>query len=93
MSGETKPVTNDIKSKTIFRNHFLCCQFLRDYVNHPLLKNIRPGDIEDCTERYLNYFGVEFASDTVKRIRIRDENAGEREIYLMILSGAGTADF
>ena len=37
----------DIKSKTVLDNPLLCCQFLRNYVNHPKMKNIRQEDIED----------------------------------------------
>ena len=63
-----KVTTNDIKSKTIFHNPVLCCQFLRNYVDHPLLRDVQPEDIEDFTDRYIPYFGVEFEADTVKRI-------------------------
>ena len=79
------PPTKDIKSKTIFHNHVLCCQFLRNYVDHPMLKTIQPEDIEDYTERYLSYFGVEFEADTVKRIRIRDPKWENPEIFLVSL--------
>ena len=37
----------DSSSKIIFDNHILCSQFLRDYVNLPYLKDVRPEDIED----------------------------------------------
>lgn len=72
---------NDIKSKTIFHNPVLCCQFLRNYVDHPALKNIKPEDIEDYTNRYTSYFGVEFGADTVKKIHIHDENGEKSEFY------------
>jgi len=65
---------NDIKSKTVLDNPLLCCQFLRNYVNHPMVRNIRPEDIEDYTDRFKSYFGVEFEADTVKKIHIRDGN-------------------
>lgn len=77
--------SNDIKSKTIFHNPVLCCQFLRNYVDHPALKNIRPEDIEDYTERYTSYFGVEFEADTVKKIHIRNVNGEKSEFYLISL--------
>ena len=77
--------TKDIKSKTIFHDPVLCCQFLRDYVDHPLLKDIQPEDIEDYTERYLSYFGVEFEADTVKRIRLRNVSEEFSELYLISL--------
>ena len=85
VTKEKNAVTNDIKSKTIFQNPVLCSQFLRDYVNHPMLKNIQPEDIEDYTDRYISYFGVEFESDTVKKIKIRDTNYDVEEFYLISL--------
>ena len=77
--------TNDIKSKTVFQNPVLCCQFLKDYVNHPIVQNIQPEDIEDYTSRYLTFFGVEYNSDTVKKIRIRDEKWQYQEIFFISL--------
>lgn len=85
LNQEQRATTNDIKSKTIFKNPVLCCQFLRDYVDHPLMKGIRPEDIEDYTERFVSYFGVEFEADTVKKIHIRDEKEKDIEIFLLSL--------
>ena len=77
--------TNDIKSKTVFQNPVLCCQFLKDYVKHPIVQSIQPEDIEDYTSHYLSFFGVEYNSDTVKRIRIRDEKWQYPEIFFISL--------
>ena len=85
LKQESKAPTNDIKSKTIFKNPVLCCQFLRNYVNHPAVKNIQPEDIEDYTDRFLPYFGVEFEADTIKKIRIHNENDETSEIFLISL--------
>ncbi len=85
MSENKSIPTNDIRSKTIFHNPILCSQFLRDYVNHPLLKNVQPEDIEDYTERYTPYFGVEFEADTVKKIHIRETEWEVSEVYLISL--------
>lgn len=41
-------------------------------MNMPVLKNVRPEDIEDVTERYLPMFTEERNSDTVKRIKIEE---------------------
>ena len=60
----------DISSKDVFANSFLCAQFLRDCIDVPALKNVRPEDIEDVSERYHPYLGTEFESDSVKKIRI-----------------------
>ena len=67
LTEESKAPSNDIKSKTIFANPMLCCQFLRNYVNHPMVKNIKPEDIEDYTDRFIPYFSVEFEADTIKK--------------------------
>lgn len=80
-----KASTNDIQSKTIFQNPLLCSQFLRNYVNHPMMKNIRPEDIEDYTDRFVSYFGVEYEADTVKKIHVREENGEKSEIFLISL--------
>ena len=50
ITNEKTAPTNDIQSKTIFQNPLLCSQFLRNYVDHPMLKNIRPEDIDVLKE-------------------------------------------
>ena len=85
LNKESKAPNNDIKSKTIFANPVLCCQFLRNYVNHPAVKDIQPEDIEDYTDRFIPYFGVEFEADTIKKIHIRDEKGKKSEIFLISL--------
>ena len=64
---------HDSSSKLIFGNAELCSQFLRNYMDIPLLKNVRAEDIEDVTERYIPMFTEERDSDTVKRIRISEK--------------------
>lgn len=61
---------NDVNNKMVFKNHTLCAQFLRDYADLDILKNVQPEDIEDVTERYHAYLGIEFETDTVKKIKI-----------------------
>ena len=85
LKEESKAPANDIKSKKIFKNPLLCCQFLRNYVNHPMVKDIKPEDIEDYTDRFISCFGVEFEADTVKKIHIRNENGEKSEIFLISL--------
>ena len=63
----------DSSAKLIFDDPILCAQFLRGYVNIPLLRNVRPEDIEDETERFVHLFTEERDSDVVKRIRLREE--------------------
>ena len=61
----------DTSSKLIFSDPILCAQFLRGYVDIPLLKDVQPEDIEDVTGRYLHMFTEERNSDSVSRIRTK----------------------
>lgn len=54
--SNSKP--HDSGSKFIFGNAELCSQFLRNYMDIPLFKNIRAEDIEDVTERYVPMLSV-----------------------------------
>lgn len=70
--SNSKP--RDSSSKLIFGNAELCSQFLRNYMDIPILKNVRAEDIEDVTERYIPMFTEERNSDTVKRIKLAENN-------------------
>ena len=61
----------DSSSKIIFEDPILCAQFLRGYLDIPLLRDVRPEDIEDVSERYVHMFIEERDSDVVKRVRMR----------------------
>ncbi|MDO4331136.1 MAG: Rpn family recombination-promoting nuclease/putative transposase [Eubacteriales bacterium] len=75
----------DVDSKMIFKNSVLCSQFLRDHMDIPALKNVKPEDIEDVSRNYRAYLGVEFEADTVKKIRIRNgESTGELFLISLI---------
>lgn len=76
----------DVSSKNVFASPELYAQFLRDNVNIPVLKNVQPEDIEDVSEHYRPYLGVEFAADTVKKIRLRDENGKTLDSPLFLIS-------
>ena len=71
--SNSKP--HDSSSKLIFGNAELCSQFLRNYMDIPLFKNIRAEDIEDVTKRYVPMFTEERNSDTVKRVKISENNS------------------
>lgn len=47
------PNLRDSSSKIIFADHILSSQFLRDYADLEILRQIRPEDIEDVSERYV----------------------------------------
>lgn len=72
----TSVVTNqhvkDSGSKFIFKDPILCAEFLRGYVNVDLLKNVKPEDIEDISERFIPMWQEERDADSVKKIRIND---------------------
>ena len=82
----TKGLTNtkfrDSSSKIIFKAPILCAQFLRDYVDIPMLKDVRPEDIKDETDRFVHLFTEERDSDVVKRIRLKK---GKMPFYLVSL--------
>lgn len=77
----------DIRAKDIFGNRELCAQFLRDYADIPLLKNVQPQDIEEAVLRHHFFDEAELNSDNVKRIRIADAGIGEEltELYVVAL--------
>lgn len=79
-------MARNANSKNIFHEPVLYAQFLRDNVNVPLLKNVRPEDIEDVSEQYRPYLGIEFESDTVKKIQIRDSEGREMKTPLYLIS-------
>lgn len=43
----------DNTSKLIFGDAVLCAQFMRDFLDIPILKNVRPEDIEDVSQYFL----------------------------------------
>ena len=71
-TGNTK--YRDSSSKIIFEDPVLCSQFLRGYTDIPALKDVRPEDIEDVTERYVHLFTEERNSDVVKKIYFKDHS-------------------
>ena len=75
----------DISSKVVFKNAKLCSQFINDNLDTPLLKNVRPEDIEDVTARYQPYLGVEFEADTVKKVHLHDSDGKETDMPLFVL--------
>ena len=62
----------DVNNRMVLKDPILCLQYLQDYVDATLFKNVKPEDIEDMTEKYQAYLGISFESDTVKKIHIRD---------------------
>ena len=75
----------DSSAKLIFEDPILCAQFLRGYVDIPLLKDVQPEDITDETERFVHLFTEERESDVVKRIRLKNKGNDEIPFYLISL--------
>lgn len=96
MTKKNKLINNprlyDSSSKLIFGDNILCSQFLRDFADVEILKNIRPEDIEDVSERYVPLYSTERDSDTVKKVDIskyiqleKDENTLNLPLYIVSL--------
>lgn len=86
------PQRRDSSSKLIFGDNILCAQFLRDYADMDILRNITPEDIEDVSERYVPLYSTERDSDTVKRVNIakyipckEDEKTIELPLFIVSL--------
>ena len=63
----------DSSAKKIFEDPLLCAQFLRDYIKGiPCLESVSPDDIEDVSGQFVPLFSEERNSDSVKRIRTKD---------------------
>lgn len=71
-------------SRTIFKNATLTCQFLKEYSDIPIFDNIEPEDIEDVSEIYQAFLGVEFESDTVKKVHV-NVNGEAQDVYVVSL--------
>lgn len=61
---------SDNAAKLMFGDSILCAEFLRNYVDIDLLKDVRPEDIEDISERFLPLWQEGRDSDSVKKICI-----------------------
>ena len=70
----TNSKVKDSGGKIIFDEPVLCAQFVRDYVDLPYMKEVKPEDIEDVSEQFVPLFAEERNADRVKRVNIRGEN-------------------
>ena len=54
--------------------------------NQSDLSDVQPEDIEDVSRKYRAFLGVEYESDTIKKVYIRREDGTlEREVYVISL--------
>lgn len=83
-TGLSKGQIRDLNNREVFKDPVLCAQFLRNYVDIDILKEVQPEDIEDVSEKYQAYLGIAFETDTVKRIFVR-KNMLNIPIFLVSL--------
>ncbi|MDE5680003.1 MAG: Rpn family recombination-promoting nuclease/putative transposase, partial [Lachnospiraceae bacterium] len=83
--------TRDSAGKLIFENPVLCAQFLRGYLDIPLLKEVQPEDIEDVSERYVHMFTEERNSDVVKKVHIK--NDGTPFFFISLIEHKAKVDY
>lgn len=74
----------DSSSKIIFGEPVLCAQFLRGYVNIPIIKDVQPEDIEDVSDRYVHMFVEERNSDVVKKVRLKEDETPFYPSFIMM---------
>ncbi|MCM1123833.1 MAG: Rpn family recombination-promoting nuclease/putative transposase [Eubacterium sp.] len=86
------PHLHDSGGKLIFGDNILCAQFLRDYADLEILRNVVPEDIEDVSERYVLLYSTQRDSDIVKKVNIArymsakgDENPLGLPLYVVSL--------
>lgn len=80
----------DSSSKLIFGDAMLCAQFLRDYIDIPMLKDVKPEDIEDVSERYVPLFTSEREADTVKKVRLSETDS---LFFISLIEHKTTVDY
>lgn len=74
--SDDKNIEKNLKDngfKKIFGNKQLFCEFIKSFVNIDILKNIKPNDIEDISGRFITIYNENRDSDTVKKIKLKDE--------------------
>ena len=65
--------------KLIFGEPEMFVEFLKSFIPIELLKEVKPEDIEDITERFLPLFSENKDSDTIKRIRL----IGDKPLFVI----------
>ena len=83
----------DSGGKLIFENPTLCSQLLRDYSGLEILKDIRPEDIEDVTERFIPMFTEEREADVVKKVHLSGENTEDEDVFIALIEHKSGVDY
>jgi hypothetical protein len=58
--------------KTVFGDHTMFAQFLRDFIPLDIFKNVQPEDIEDVDTRFIPLDRENRDSDTIKRVNLKN---------------------
>jgi len=64
----------DTSLKLILDEPELFVEFIRDFINIDILKDISPADVEDVTDRLLPLLTEQKDLDTIKRINLKDKS-------------------
>ena len=76
----------DVNNHEVFQNNRLASQFLRNYTGISIFQNVQEEDLEDITKRYRAFLGVEFESDTIKKVYVHSaDGMVKEEIYVISL--------
>ena len=78
----------DSGGKIVFENPILCSQLLREYSDLEMLKDIKPEDIEDVTERFIPMFMEERDADVVKKVHLNNE-----DIFIALIEHKSGVDY
>ena len=71
----------DISVKSILGEPELLVEFLQNFINVEILKDISPDDITDETERFMSILAEQKDGDTIKRINIK----GDKPLFVITL--------
>ena len=76
----------DVNNREIFKNNRLASQFLKNYTGISLFSDIEAEYLEDVTKKYQAFLGVEFESDTIKKVYVHSKDGKRKsEIYVISL--------
>lgn len=78
----------DSGGKIVFENPTLCSQLLSNYSGIDLLKNVKPEDIEDVTERFIPMFTEQRDADVVKKVHLSNE-----DVFVTLIEHKSSVDY
>lgn len=87
--GITNRQIPDNGGKIIFENPLLCSQLFKNYVDMEALKNIKPEDIEDVTERFIPMFTEQRDADVIKKVHL----ANHTDIFITLIEHKSAVDY